>query len=62
MKKHILSIGTVLTKVEQSSIHGGFGEECDPLLGSCTSNEQCHAVHNGLPATCQFGCCITPRC
>ncbi len=60
MKQHILNIGKVLTKAEQRIIHGGFGEECEPLLGSCTSDEQCHPVHNGFLAYCELGCCVTP--
>jgi len=60
MKQQILSIGKELSKVEQRKIQGGFGEECEPLLGSCTSDEQCHPVNNGFRAFCQFGCCVTP--
>ncbi|MGH1387744.1 hypothetical protein [Kordia sp.] len=60
MKQQILSIGQALSKSEQRTIYGGFGEECEPLLGSCTSDEQCHPVHNGFRAYCEFGCCVTP--
>jgi hypothetical protein len=60
MKQHILSIGKALSKLEQSTINGGFGEECDPFLGTCTSDEQCQPVYNGFPAYCECGCCVTP--
>lgn len=60
MIQHILNLGKVLTKTEQRYIYGSFGEECEPLLGTCTSDDQCHPVHNGLQAYCEFGCCVTP--
>ncbi len=60
MKQHILSIGKALTKAEQSTIHGGFGEECDPLSGTCTNDGDCYELHNRFPSSCIAGCCVTP--
>lgn len=60
MKQHILSIGKALSKAEQRSINGGFGEECDTHAGTCTNHGDCYNLIRNLPSFCQFGCCITP--
>ncbi|WP_298427751.1 hypothetical protein [uncultured Kordia sp.] len=60
MKQQILSIGKELTKSEQRTINGGFGEECERLLGACTIDADCHNVNFGFQAFCEFGCCVTP--